>query len=133
GCPPSKPFHPNCLRMPDRTQRSDQRRRARRMASVRLTKSAEVTTGVPRQGDIESRSVSSETMRTDPLAAAHSRMRLSSWSRRAGRGLDPASAARPCGYEDVDADGDRGGHPSPSLQNPPHHLEGVLGAEPGGG
>jgi hypothetical protein len=44
------------------------RRTDRRLASVRFTNSAEVTTGVPRHGDIESRSWSSLTISTDPLA-----------------------------------------------------------------
>ena len=55
-----------------------QRRRPRRIASVRFTKSPDVTTGVPRHGDIETRSWSSLTINTEPLDAAHSRILLSS-------------------------------------------------------
>jgi hypothetical protein len=58
--------------------RAGYRRRARRMVSVRVTNSRDVTIGVPRQGDIDNKSVSSLTISREPLAAAHSRMRLSS-------------------------------------------------------
>jgi hypothetical protein len=40
------------------------------MASVRVTKSRLVRIGVPRQGESDSRPVSSLTIRTEPLAAA---------------------------------------------------------------
>jgi hypothetical protein len=54
------------------------RRVWRRMASTLAAKAMGVRMGVPRQGDIDSRSVSLETMSMAPTSAARSRTRLSS-------------------------------------------------------
>ncbi len=53
-------------------------RTARRIASTRAANSPGRIIGMPLQGDISTRSISLETMRTAPLANASSKMRLSS-------------------------------------------------------
>ena len=56
------------------------RRACLRIASTFAANAAGSMMGVPRHGDIDSRSVSLETMSSAPTSAARSRIRLSSWS-----------------------------------------------------
>ena len=56
------------------------RRACLRIASTFAANAAGSMIGVPRHGDIDSRSVSLETMSSAPTSAARSRIRLSSWS-----------------------------------------------------
>jgi hypothetical protein len=56
------------------------RRACLRIASTFAANAVGSMIGVPRHGDIDSRSVSLETMSSAPTSAARSRIRLSSWS-----------------------------------------------------
>jgi hypothetical protein len=56
------------------------RRACLRIASTFAANAVGSMIGVPRHGDIDSRSVSLETMSSAPTSAAKSRIRLSSWS-----------------------------------------------------
>ena len=56
------------------------RRACLRIASTFAANAIGSMIGVPRHGDIDSRSVSLETMSSAPTSAAKSRIRLSSWS-----------------------------------------------------
>src|SRR5271169_3335817 len=56
------------------------RRACLRIASTFAANAVGSMIGVPRHGDIDSRSVSLETTSSAPTSAARSRIRLSSWS-----------------------------------------------------
>jgi len=63
-----------------RIKRLRRRRACLRIASTFAANAAGSMIGVPRHGDIDSRSVSLETMSSAPTSAARSRIRLSWWS-----------------------------------------------------